>query len=363
MVIKMRTAAGKLTRGLLLSAVALLSGCHARTAEVEREPVPVAVVAVHGGTAQSYRTYAGTVEEASSTPVSFGIGGEVAAIHVKNGQQVRAGHLLATIDSRDAANACDVAAATLQQACDAYNRAKQVYEKGSLPEIKWVEVQTRYNQAVSTYELAKRRLDDCSLRAPVDGTVERMLTQVGTHIAPGMPLLHIVDLSTLYIRISVPDVDVNRINVGARVLVDVNALPDSVGSSLPGVVAERDVTADLVAHSYAFRIRLQRKPQGLLPGMMCNCRLIASEGASVITSGGAPFAELPARAVQLANDGSRYVWLVRHGKAFRQPVKVADLTRRGVLIREGLHENDTVIVDGMLKVSEGMEVSPQIKRY
>lgn len=339
---------------LLLSALLLIAGCQAQPQEGERDPVSVGVMAVRGGTAHSHRSYVGTVEEASSTPVGFGIGGRVAAIHVRNGQQVEAGHLLATIDSRDAANACDVAAATLDQARDGYNRAKQVYEKGSLPEIKWVEVQTRYSQAQGAYQIAKRRLEDCSLYAPVGGTVEGIVAEAGSHVAPGMPLMNIVNLSALYVRIGVPEVDVNRLRVGTRVVVDVAALQDSVGMALPGIVAERDVTADVVAHSYSFRIRLLRKPQGLLPGMVCTCRLPAEEMGEGY--------ELPGRAVQMANDGSRYLWLVRQGKAHRQPVRVADLTRTGVLINEGLCENDTVIVDGMLKVSEGMEVSPQSKR-
>lgn len=345
---------GRVGDALLISAVLLLAGCHAGPQETKRNPVPVGVKVVHSGIVHSHRSYIGTVEEASSTPVGFGIGGRVTAIHVKSGQIVKAGDLLATIDSRDAANACDVAAATFEQARDGYNRAKQVYEKGSLPEIRWVEVQTRYNQARSTYEIAKRRLEDCNLYAPVGGTVERIMMEAGSHIAPGMPLMNIVDMSALYIRISVPEVDVNRIRVGTRVLVDVAALQDSVGMSLPGVVAERDVTADVVAHSYSFRVRLQRRPQGLLPGMVAGCRLPAEDMGEGY--------ELPGRAVQMANNGSRYVWLVRQGKAYRQPVGVADLTRTGVLINEGLHENDTVIVDGMLKVSEGMDVSPQTKQ-
>lgn len=330
---------------------AALSACVGKTPDEGRQDVPVGVVIVHSGRVESNRSYVGTVEEASTTPVGFGMGGRVASIRVRSGQRVKAGDLLATLDSRDAANACDVAAAALEQARDGFDRARMVYEKGSLPEIKWVEVQTRLNQARSAYDMAKRRLDDCSLFAPVGGTVDRVLAESGTYVAPGMPVLNIVDLSTLYVRMSIPEVDVNRIATGTALLVDIGALSDSAGMALPGVVTERDVTADVVAHSYSFRVRLQRMPKGLLPGMVCSCRLPA-------TGVGEGY-ELPARAVQLANDGSRYVWVVRGGKAARQPVGVVDLTRSGVLIGHGLHENDTVIVDGMLKVSEGMNVVPQ----
>lgn len=334
---------------MLSMACAVLMGCVGKTQESGRQNVNVGVVVVHNGTVESHRTYVGTVEEASTTPVSFGIGGRITAIHVRDGQHVKAGDLLATIDSRDAANACAAAEAALEQARDGYARAKQVYDKGSLPEIKWVEVQTRYNQARNAYDIAKHRLDDCNLYAPVSGTVERVLVENGTHAAPGVPVMSIVDVSSLYVRMSIPEVDVNQIGMGSKVLVDISALSDSTGMSLPGVVVEREVTADAVAHSYNFRVRLQRMPKGLLPGMVCSCRL-PSAGAE-------RGYELPGRAVQLANDGSRYVWTIKDGKAHRQPISVADLTRTGVLISSGLQDGDTVIADGMLKVSEGMLVN------
>lgn len=340
-------------RFCLAAVCAMLVACAGKTQEAGREAVTVGTVVVHNGTVQSHRSYVGTVEEASTTPVSFGVGGRITAIHVRDGQHVKAGDLLATIDSRDASNACAAAEAALEQARDGYARAKQVYDKGSLPEIKWVEVQTRYNQARNAYDIAKRRLDDCSLYAPVGGTVERVLVESGTHAAPGVPVLNIVNTSSLFVRMSIPEVDVNQIGMGSKVVVDISALPDSTGMALPGVVAERDVTADVVAHSYSFRVRLQRTSKGLLPGMVCSCRLPA-------TVAGEGF-ELPERAVQLANDDSRYVWIVREGKARRQSISVADLTRTGVLISNGLQEGDTVIVDGMLKVSEGMTVNPTVK--
>ena len=336
----------------LLASVVLI-GCVGKTQKAERQTVSVGVVVVHNGTVESHRSYVGTVEEASTTPVSFGIGGRITSILVRDGQYVKAGDLLATIDSRDASNACAAAEAALEQARDGYTRAKQVYDKGSLPEIKWVEVQTRYNQARNAYDIAKRRLDDCSLYAPVGGTVEKVLVENGTHAAPGVPVLNIVNTSSLYVRMSIPEVDVNHVGTGSKVLVDISALPDSTGMALPGVVVERDVTADVVAHSYNFRVRLPRMPKGLLPGRVCSCRLPAIDSGEGF--------DLPGRAVQLANDGKRYVWTIKEGKARRQSISVADLTRTGVLISSGLQEGDTVIVDGMLKVSEGMLVDPKIE--
>ena len=333
---------------MAIATLLLLTGCSQNKPTDRQEPVKVGVVTVRNGSVESHRTYVGTVEEASSTPVSFGKGGRVKAVYVRDGQHVKAGDLLATVDNHSASSTCDVAKATLEQARDAYERAKKVHDKGSLPDLQWVEVQTRYSQALSTYEIAKRNLDDCSLYAPVSGTVEKCMIVEGAVLAPGMPAMNIVNLSSLYVRMNIPEVDVNNVQINSRVLVDIGALGDSAGMNVAGVVTEREVTADRVSHSYNFRVRLLKTPKGLLPGMVCSCRFAADDAVEGY--------ELPNRAVQLANDGSRYVWTVKNGQTYRQPVAIGDLTRSGVLVTGGLQEGDSVVVDGFLKVSEGTEV-------
>ncbi len=335
---------------LALSSLLLASGCIVKPRDEERKPVRVGVMQAAQGTASSQRTYVGTVEEASTTAVAFSLGGRVTAVHVRNGQHVVAGQRLVDIDNSDALNACEAARATLEEAKDGYRRAKVVYEKGTLPEIKWVEVQTRLNQAQSVYDIACRRLDDCSLQAPVSGIVQQVAIEPGTYVAPGVPILSIVDLSNLYVRISVPEIDVNRVAIGSMVSVDIGALPDSLGFGLTGIVTERNVTPDPIAHSYSLRVRLQRPPHGLLPGMVGTCHLSSANQSRGM--------ELPARAIQLTTDGSRFVWIVKQGRAVQAPVTIGDLTTSGVLVTSGISPDDTVIVDGTLKVSKDTEVEP-----
>ena len=61
--------------------------------------------------------------------------------------------------------------ASLVQAQDAYDRMKTLYENKSLPEIKWVEVQSKLQQAQSMESIARKNLEDASLYAPFDGVI------------------------------------------------------------------------------------------------------------------------------------------------------------------------------------------------
>ena len=84
--------------GVAIATLLLLTGCSQNKPTDRQEPVKVGVVTVRNGSVESHRTYVGTVEEASSTPVSFGKGGRVKAVYVRDGQHVKAGDLLATVE-------------------------------------------------------------------------------------------------------------------------------------------------------------------------------------------------------------------------------------------------------------------------
>lgn len=334
----------------LCSAVLLLaSACGGQENQIEDRIVKVNVLTVSDGTTGGFHEYVGTLEEAAASTLSFGVGGRVTAVYVKDGQHVVAGQLLASVDKSSATNAFNAAKATLNRAQDGYDRARQVYEKGSLPEVKMIEVQTQLDQAQSMYDMARKSLDDCNLYAPTSGTIDGRMIEKGSSVTAFQPVMRLLDLSSLYVKMSVPEVDISSVRVGDSVRVLVSAVADSNGPTFRGMVEERRVSADAMSHSYLVRIRMQANQRGLLPGMVCRVRLADRQVRHGV--------EVPSRAVQLMDKGARYVWVVNDGTAHRRHVKIGDLTRTGVLVTEGLNEGDCVMIDGMMKVSEGTKVS------
>lgn len=332
---------------LPLQAALLLTACHDSAPQHAERVVKVNTLTVHEGIRSSAHEYVGTLEEASASTLSFGVGGRVTAVYVKEGQRVKEGQLLASVDKSTAANAYKAAKATLDQAQDGYDRAKQVHDQGSLPEVRWVDVQTQLNRAQSMCDIAQKNLDDCNLYAPAAGTVDSRMIERGSSVTAFQPVMRLLDLTRLYAKMSVPEVDIYKVEVGDSVMVEVNAQPGTC-RPLRGIVEERNVSADAVSHSYLVRIRLLDQQRDLLPGMVCRVRL-----ASTSTSAGI---EVPNRAVQLGMDGSRYVWIANDGTARRRNVTIGDLTASGVLVTGGLEEGDRVVVDGLLKISEGTKV-------
>lgn len=117
------------------------------------------------------RSYIGEIEGESSSSLSFQVLGYVECIYVKEGQRVERGELLARLDETTLQSTYDAALSTLKQAEDAYARMEQLHKSGSLPEIKWVEVQSSLQQARSMEQIAKKNLKDVELRAPYSGII------------------------------------------------------------------------------------------------------------------------------------------------------------------------------------------------
>ena len=63
--------------------------------------------------------------------------------------------------------------------------------------------------------------------------------------------------------------------------------------------------------------------------------------------------QVPVNAVQITNEGQRYVWVAKNKRSQRCFVTIGELTNKNVIIQSGLKQGDTVIVEGYQKVSEG----------
>ena len=325
----------------LMVALLLLpfSSCKHIVQEKKTDPVEVSVMTVDTVNGSLSRTYVGDVTENLSISLGFPLGGRVEKVYVKAGDKVRAGQLLVSIDKTSARNAYQSAKATLDQAEDAYSRLKQVYDQGSLAEVKWVEMQTNLDKARAMEQVAKKQLDDCELHAPVSGVVDRCDAQAGATLLPGVPAVTLLDVHSLSVSFAVPEDDIAAIHVGDTATVIVPALQDK---ALKVRITESGVSASRVVHSYNVKAVFVRPPAELLPGMVCKVRF-HTENAS------AQGLVIPAKSVQTHPQG-QCVWLVRHGKAQRVIVHSSGFVANGVLISDGLQPGDTLVTAGMQKL-------------
>ncbi|MBO4827494.1 MAG: efflux RND transporter periplasmic adaptor subunit [Prevotella sp.] len=330
-----------------LLAIGLLCSCSEKKDNTQKTPTRVETEVVSAGARTNGQTYVGIVEENKSTAVSFTSMGVVKRVLVNEGQAVSRGQLIAEMDDTQARNLLSGAEAAMHQANDALQRYGMLHENGSLPEVQWVEVQSKVAQAKSQLDVARKNLADCRLRAPVSGIIGRKHISAGETAMPSQAVVSILDISTVKVKVAIPEAEIGRISTHTPSIIKVEA----AGRSLEGGHIEKGVEADALTHTYDIRINVANHERRLMPGMVASVRFasLSSPIAQQLT--------LPVTAVQGSADGNLFVWTINNDStAHRTPVSIGSTSGNRVTVTTGIEKGQRVVTEGYQKLSEGTKV-------
>jgi len=331
------------------------SGTSFNTGDAEsplREKVKVKVMVAQDTSVQRVHRYAGSIGETSATAVSFSSPGTVKTANISNGKKVKKGDLVATLDESSAKNALEIATALKLQAEDAHTRMEKLYRNKSISEIQWMDVESKYKQAIASEKLAQKALDDCKLYAPATGVVSGKSLEVGQNVLPGVPVFKIVDIAKVKARAFVPEKEIGSMRIGDKVQIQVGALNDKIFS---GKISNKGISANPLTRNYEIEAEIPNKSGELLPGMLAEITLERSDSLSGVV--------LPTAAVMLDEKNRKFVWVISGGRADRRDIDVRlsiDAAGNDVLV-QGVESGDTVIVGGIQKVGRGTRVEIQAK--
>ncbi|MDR1583723.1 MAG: efflux RND transporter periplasmic adaptor subunit [Prevotellaceae bacterium] len=337
----------------ILFAIAGLSGCGSIGDEAPKTAkiIPVKVQTVGLSDQSNNHIYVGAVEESTAMSLSFSMpAGAVEEVLVSEGQHVQKGQLLATLNSATAQNSLTTTQSQLKRAQDAYDRLAKLHANGSLPDIKFVEVETGLQQAKSMVEIARKNLDDCRLYAPRNGVVASRSIEPGVNVMPGVAAFKLVTVDKVNVKIPVPENEIGDITVGRDATIEVPALNND---TFTGKIELKGISANPVSHTYDVKIGVGNPQLRLMPGMACKVSLKRDGVQADIV--------IPNRTVQTSPEGKRFVWLADNGVARRRYITPGKLSGNGVTVSEGLSAGDQLIVEGYRNVSEGMSITCHIR--
>jgi multidrug efflux pump subunit AcrA (membrane-fusion protein) len=376
-----------------------MAGCQRKPEVAADQPVPVRLQRPRHVQQPVSVAVSGSVEGNITALTAFQVGGRVAHVYVEEGQRVAKGQLLADLDATDYRNGfnaavgeADAAGAVnakakaglrqqeLEQARidfdrwqDEYNRMKYLYEHKSLPANDFTKIEAGFNAARERYDMAKsgtrtedklaasaqynaataqmqeakKRLADCQLRAPIAGFIGMRQIEVGNTVAPGMPVLSVVDLDPVKVRVGIPESQVGKVREGDRAEV---SIPSLNGQQFEGRVEAIAAASDPASRTYVSKIVVPNPKHQLRAGMVSEARLIGDAQVNVIT--------LPGSAIVRDARGVTQVFVVTSGqnRAYGRRVEVGSMIGNEVEIRSGLTGNEQVVVNGQNYVREGSPV-------
>ena len=177
---------------------------------------------------------------------------------------------------------------------------------------------------------AQRRVDELTVRAPVDGFIGTLNVQNRMVVAANAPLMTLVDLSRLEVELEVPETYVSDLGLGMNAQI-----------SLPSGTAGGKLTAlspEVVKNQVLARVRFDgEQPKGLRQSQRVSARLLIEEKPNVLMVQRGPFVE---------SEGGRFAYVVRDGVAVRTPIRIGATSVSAVEILSGLKPGDRIVVAG-----------------
>lgn len=332
-------------------AIASCSRADARAASDAENAAPAVPVVAHTvtPTARTRSTTASGIVHANSTvDVAFQVGGKVVTVGPDEGQVVRAGQALATLDATEYRLAVEQASAQADRAARDRDRNRPLLASGAIAPADMDHLESGARQSAAAADLAKKRLADTRLDAPISGIIARRAVEVGTTVAPGQPALTIVDLDPVRVRVGVPEADVGHVAIGAASTVRIPALD----TTFVGRVTLIGVSADPSTRSYTVEISVPNPARRLRAGMVAEATIESKETR--------PALMVPASAVLHDGgvNGATIVYLLDSDGARVHARRVAAGTARGdsLELTSGITAGDQVIVAGQQRLRDGASV-------
>jgi RND family efflux transporter MFP subunit len=293
--------------------------------------------------------------------LGFRVAGKIIRRTVELGQRVRAGEVLAQLDSQDyklsadAARAQLAAAATNRDLAAAdFKRYKDLREQNfiSSAELERREstlkaAQAQFDQAQAQLSGQGNQLAYTALVADVSGVVTAVDAEVGQVVTAGTPIVRIAQDGARDVVFAVPEDKVQAVRVGSAAQV----LLWASQQTLRGTVREVAASADPVTRTY--NVKLTMDGRDVLP-----LGATVSVTAAALAPGGAPVIKVPTSAL-LRDGNTSAVWLLDSTTMTvkLQPIEIATADGNGVVISHGLVAGMQVVVAGVHVLQPGQKVT------
>ena len=203
--------------------------------------------------------------------------------------------------------------------------------------------QAQAEQAEVALGLAKIRLDDCTIKAPISGIISKRFVDAGAMVGPTQPLVSIVDVDTVKLLTHVSDEDIGLVKLTQRVGVKVDTYLDRVFE-----VKEINISPvmDPLSRKIEVEIKISNPDYLMKPGMFPRVRLLVQRDNTLL---------IPREAI-MEKEGRKEVFVVRDAKVHLQKIIIGLERDDLVELLTGLEEGETVVVAGPSDLKDGDKV-------
>jgi membrane fusion protein (multidrug efflux system) len=317
------------------------------------EPALVEVTPMQVGPLATYiRATANLVAEVQVGVVAE-VEGRIIRLAVREGEDVRRGALLATLNPQDASRARRSAAIKLEHADSLHRRGSTLADKNLVSSEELEQLTADLDLARQELAEAEASFSRTQVRAAVNGRITRRDVVGGQFVRPGDVLFEITDFDPLIAKVHVPERDALLIEPGREVELVLQANTDV---RFKGRVRQVASVVDPQSGTVEVTIQAEEPPPEVRSGSFVSVRLVRESHLQARW--------LPREAVIVGPRGA-HVFVVEDGTARRRTIVVGDEERGRVRIVEGLEIGELVVLTGHGALQDGSSVqlkSPTLAR-
>lgn len=343
-----------LHRVVLLAAPLLLLavGCFKKAGPSGPPAAPVLVAKVIAKTVPVQIRAIGTVEPYATVSIKAQINGQVTEVLFRDGQDVKKGDPLFTIDPRPFAATLKSAEAMALKARNNLERNRKLLEDHTISQQEYDDAVATAQDAEAALDRARLDLQYCSITAPIDGRTSDVMVNVGNLVkANDNPVLVTINqLTPIYVSSSVPEQylpDIRKFMATGTLKVQAT-VQGTQAQTEEGELTFIDNTVEKATGTIRLKATFANAERRLWPGQFVDVALRLTEEPNALT--------VPSEAIQTGQNG-QYVYVVKSDKtAELRPVTVGRTVGSDTVIEKGVQADDTVVTDGQLRVVPGGKV-------
>ena len=331
-----------------------------------KAPVAITVALSETGEAPYIVAANGIVEPLQSVAIQSQVGGMLTRVHFREGDEVRVGQVLFSIDARPYDAALKQAQAVLARDIAQAEAAKRDAERFAALVQKDYVTRSQADQAAAnaaalaaavdadraTVASQRFNLDNATIRAPISGRTGTLLVREGNLVRPGgeAPLVVINQIRPILVRFAVPDREFPQVQrYGTGKPLPARAIHTGDGTATTGSLSFVDNGVDSTTGTVLLKARFDNNDRQLWPGQFVRVELELFREPSAVL--------VPAQSVQTGQTGTFVFTIDDQNNAVMRPVTAGRTIGNRTVIAQGLKAGERVVTDGMGKLAPGSKVA------
>lgn len=274
--------------------------------------------------------------------------GNITAIQVKEGQQVKKGQVLVRIDDAIFSRNLAELQTNLDLATTLYEKQQRLWNQNIGSELEFLEAKNRKESLENSIATLKEQRNKTSIVAPYDGVVDKIFQNVGEMASGQVPVLRIVNLSDLYITADVSERYINSLHEGDEVVMSFG------GDTVVSKISRIGSFVNPANRSFEIQVDLNGELKGLRPNSLVSLKIndLTKEGAIV----------LPSSIIMQDGKGQDYVYVVEEDEtgypsAVKRIVETGSSYKGKTVINQGVSRGDVLINEGARSVRDSEKIN------